>query len=171
MPSPAAGNCNAADTGEPAFVGRRQTHPYITVTAELDAAGGTGGLELRVDPRHAVRLQAAGGQVQAIAQIGSVVSVLGQVAAADPVVLELSVEPSRGHEFSTEFGPDEIVARVSGPDGVTELGRLDGRYISTEVAGGMTGRIIGLYCAAGHLTVTSFTYAGADEPTDQPAQP
>jgi hypothetical protein len=115
-------------------------------------------------------LQAGGGQVQAIAQIGTVVSVLGQIPADDTVVVELAVVPSRGHEFSTELGPDEIVARISGPDGVTELGRLDGRYISTEVAGGMTGRIIGLYCAAGHLTISSFTYAGADEPTE-PAQP
>ena len=162
---------HATGIGESSFVGRRQTHLNITATAAVDAASGTGGMELRVDPRHAVRLQAGGGQVQAIAQIGSVVSVLGQVAAADSVVLELAVEPSRGHEFSTEFGPDEIVARVSGPDGVTELGRLDGRYISTEVAGGMTGRVVGLYCKAGHLTIASFTYTGADEATDQPPQP
>ena len=161
----------AAGAGEPSFVGRRQTHLNITVTAELDAAAGTGGLELRVDPRHAVRLQAGGGQVQAIAQIGTVVSVLGHIPADDTVVLELAVEPSSGHEFSTEFGPDEIVARVTGPDGVTELGRLDGRYISTEVAGGMTGRIVGLYCTAGDLTITSFTYAGADQPEDNPPGP
>jgi hypothetical protein len=46
----------------------------------------------------------------------------------------------------------------------TELGRVDGRYLSTEVAGGMTGRMVGVVCRSGAVRVHSFDYAGADDP-------
>ncbi|MGZ4708072.1 MAG: beta-xylosidase family glycoside hydrolase [Acidimicrobiales bacterium] len=45
---------------------------------------------------------------------------------------------------------------------IPRLGRLDGRYLSTEVAGGFTGRMVGLWCAAGELIVRSLTYRGSD---------
>ncbi|MGK5172036.1 hypothetical protein [Geodermatophilus sp. CPCC 205761] len=35
--------------------------------------------------------------------------------------------------------------------------------MSTEVAGGMTGRLAGVWCSAGALLVRSFTYTGADD--------
>ena len=43
--------------------------------------------------------------------------------------------------------------------------RVDGRYLSTEVAGGMTGRMLGvaLHATAPSL-VRSFEYVGADDP-------
>ena len=56
------------------------------------------------------------------------------------------------------------MAALGAPDSSTELGRLDGRYLSTEVAGGMTGRMVGVWCSAGAVVVRSFTYTGADEP-------
>lgn len=43
----------------------------------------------------------------------------------------------------------------------TSLGTLDGRYLSTEVAGGFTGRMIGL-ATDGEIIVRSFSYAGDD---------
>jgi xylan 1,4-beta-xylosidase len=78
------------------------------------------------------------------------------------VVLEIRAVPDEGHFSSTALGPDQVVAGVVGPDGgFTELGRLDGRYLSTEVAGGMTGRLLGVWCSRGELLVRSFTYAGS----------
>jgi hypothetical protein len=50
----------------------------------------------------------------------------------------------------------------------TELGRLDGRYLSTEVAGGMTGRMLGVTCTSGAVVVRSFDYVGADDPAALP---
>ena len=44
------------------------------------------------------------------------------------------------------------------------LGGLDGRYLSTEVAGGMTGRMIGVFCSSGQLVLRTFDYAGSDDP-------
>ncbi len=46
----------------------------------------------------------------------------------------------------------------------TELGAVDGRYLSTEVAGGMTGRMIGVVCSEGTVLLRSFEYVGADDP-------
>ena len=42
------------------------------------------------------------------------------------------------------------------------IAELDGRYLSTEVAGGFTGRVIGLYAAEGTVAFDWFEYAGSD---------
>ncbi|WP_309238392.1 hypothetical protein [Actinoplanes aureus] len=39
------------------------------------------------------------------------------------------------------------------------LAELDGRYLSTEVAGGFTGRVLGMYAAAGAVRFDWFDYA------------
>ena len=58
--------------------------------------------------------------------------------------LKLSSEPMKGG-FTDPIGPDKIRAYAILEDGSEhELAALDGRYISTEVAGGMTGRVIGV---------------------------
>jgi xylan 1,4-beta-xylosidase len=50
------------------------------------------------------------------------------------------------------------------------LAALDGRYLSTEVAGGFTGRVIGVGAAAGGATIARFAYAPLhDKPTSEPA--
>jgi hypothetical protein len=51
------------------------------------------------------------------------------------------------------LGPAAVVVGVTDGDGFAELGRLDGRYLSTEVAGGMTG---------GHLVVDVRDAMGAN---------
>ncbi len=38
------------------------------------------------------------------------------------------------------------------------LGALDGRYLSTEVAGGFTGSVIGMYATAGTVRFDWFHY-------------
>ena len=43
------------------------------------------------------------------------------------------------------------------------LAELDGRYPSTEVAGGFTGRVIGMYAAAGTVRFDWFEYGPAGE--------
>lgn len=57
-------------------------------------------------------------------------------------------------------GPDSPVFGVETADGtVTELASLDGRYLSTEVAEGFTGRVVGVYAASGTVHVDWFDYA------------
>ena len=139
------------------------------------AGDGTGGLSVRLDGRHHLDLEVDGDRVRAVAHVGALRSTLGETAvtAGRDVVLEIRAEPSVGHFGSTALGPDVLVAGVvdAPADGFTELGRLDGRYVSTEVAGGFTGRMVGVWCSRGELRVRSFAYAGADDPAAVPSFP
>jgi len=148
-----------------AFAGRRQEHLVARARAVVDAARGVGGLSLRMDARHHLDLEVDGDRVRAVAQVGALRQVLGEATVPrGDVVLEVRAVPDEGHFSSTALGPDQVLAGIVGDDGgFTELGRLDGRYLSTEVAGGMTGRLFGLWCSDGGLLARSFTYAGSDE--------
>jgi hypothetical protein len=63
------------------------------------------------------------------------------------------VTDSRGGPDTLTFGVEEGT-----------LATLDGKYLSTEVAGGFTGRVIGMYAAAGTVHFDWFDYEG--EPGD-----
>jgi hypothetical protein len=151
-----------------AFAGRRQEHLHAVaraVVATDGVADGVGGLSVRLDARHHLDLEVDGNRVRAVAQVGPLRSVLGEAEMPDgDVVLEIRAVPDEGHFSSTALGPDRLVAGIVGVDGFTELGRLDGRYVSTEVAGGMTGRLMGIWCSRGTLLVRAFTYSGSDDP-------
>ncbi|GAB2965667.1 glycoside hydrolase family 43 protein [Streptomyces heilongjiangensis] len=159
---------------EPVFVARRQEHLYARVCARLDVRGtddssgsdcsGRGGLTVRIDPHHALSLECAAGSVEAVATIGDVRQVLGRHPLDATAELEVRVVEAPGPWHPCRQGPDRLVAGVVTSEGFGELGHLDGRYLSTEVAGGMTGRMIGVSCAAGSVLIRSFTYRGADDP-------
>jgi hypothetical protein len=151
-----------ADGGEPVFLGRRQQHLYARARAHLDVAG-TGGLSVRIDPRHAVDLERGEGVVRAVWAVGDVRHVLGERAVESEVVLELRMEPAPGRGWEPR-GPDRIAAGVVEDGQFVELGAVDGRYLSTEVAGGMTGRMLGVTCSSGNVLVRFFEYVGADDP-------
>ncbi len=142
------------------FVGRRQEHTTMTARAGIEADRGAGALEIRVDPGHRIALEAEGGRVRAVACAGPLVTVLGEAPLTADTVLELRVVASTAPEYSRERGPDVIVAAVRTPEGTTELARLDGRYLSTEVAGGFTGRMVGVSCASGGIGVRFVEYRG-----------
>ncbi|GGS23710.1 glycoside hydrolase 43 family protein [Streptomyces humidus] len=148
---------------DPVFVGRRQEHLFAQVRARI-VVEGTGGLSVRVDPRHALELEVADGAVEAVWAVGDVRHRLGRAELAGEADLELRMLPSQGHEFSTARGPDRVVAGVRLGDGFVPLGEVDGRYLSTEVAGGMTGRMVGLAATRGSVLVRSFEYLGSDDP-------
>jgi xylan 1,4-beta-xylosidase len=146
----------------PAFLGRRQEHLCARVQARLQVEG-IGGLSVRIDPRHALDLECSGSTVRAVWAIGDVRHVLGEQELPADGELELRMLPAEGHEFSTARGPDVVVAGVVDGAEFTELGRLDGRYVSTEVAGGMTGRMVGVVSADGSVLIRSFEYLGTAE--------
>ncbi|WP_420122314.1 family 43 glycosylhydrolase [Nakamurella sp.] len=159
---------------EPVFLARRQEHLTARVRAALTVVG-VGGLSIRIDPRHALTLECVAGTVRAVLAVGDARAVLGSIA-VEPAVgdraggvdalavdLEIRAMPAPGHAFSTSRGPDRVVAGVRRDGGFVELGAVDGRYLSTEVAGGMTGRMVGITCADGHVLVRSFEYLGSDD--------
>ena len=54
--------------------------------------------------------------------------------------------------------PVVIEDRFVGPDGPVTVDRFDGRYLSTEVAGGFTGRVVGIRSIAGAVRLREFRY-------------
>ncbi|MFJ8693556.1 glycoside hydrolase family 43 protein [Streptomyces roseolilacinus] len=147
------------------FVGRRQQHPSCRARALVDPAGGRGGLAVRLDERHHYEIEADSAEVRLIARIGPLRTVVAsRPAPAGPLVLGVDVTATRAlHD--PRSGPDDLSLGVEEPDGTfTPLGTLDGRYLSTEVAGGFTGRVIGMYAAAGTVHFDWFDYEPFDPP-------
>ena len=104
--------------------------------------------------------------MRAVWAVGDVRHVLGEADLPADGELEIRLLPDETHNFFIGRGPDIVVAGVVDGDGFTELGRVDGRYLSTEVAGGMTGRMVGVVCPDGSVLIRSFEYVGADDPAD-----
>ncbi|OOC53687.1 MULTISPECIES: glycoside hydrolase family 43 protein [Nocardiopsis] len=150
----------SARGAEPVFVGHRQEHTTMTVRAGIDAHEGTGALEVRVDPVHRFALEVDGARVSAVARVGPLTTVLGEAPATADTVLELRVVRPTAPEHSRERGPDVVVAAVRTPERTVELARMDGRYLSTETAGGFTGRMAGVSCASGEIDVRFVEYLG-----------
>jgi hypothetical protein len=107
------------------------------------------------DPASWLTLEAVDGEVRALARIGPLRQTLGTRAVPPgPVVLRIEVRLE-----ALARGPDTVYLGVEDPGGrFTALAELDGRYLSTEVAGGFTGRVVGMYCAAGTVRIDWFDY-------------
>ncbi|GIF12856.1 glycoside hydrolase family 43 protein [Actinoplanes teichomyceticus] len=140
------------------FLGRRQQHLSCRVRARVDAAEGRGGLAVRLDERHHYEIEAAAGHVAVRARIGPLNTVVADRRVPDgPVVLRIDVVA--GEVRDPRDGPDTLAFGVEEPDGACAvLATLDGRYLSTEVAGGFTGRVIGMYAVAGTVHVDWLDY-------------
>ncbi|WP_406396418.1 glycoside hydrolase family 43 protein [Streptomyces sp. NBC_00882] len=154
---------DSLDEPDVVFTGQRQQHMSCRARTLVDAAEGTGGLAVRLDERHHYGVEVSGTQVQVIARVGSLRTVVAaQSVPAGPVVLSLTItDPPPPHGPCT--GPDVVSLGVEHPDGTfTELAALDGRYLSTEVAGGFTGRVIGMYAAQGTVRFDWFDYEPLD---------
>jgi len=158
-----AGEWHLLANGADAFVGRRQEHFFTRTQATVEPRTGDVGLEIRIDPLHRVGLRVAGGLVRATASIGGLEIVLGESQIPTPAVLELRTSPSHETPGAPWRGPDVIIAGVQEEGLFRELGRIDGRYLSSEVAGGFTGRMIGLTAERGQGIVKSFQYKGCDD--------
>jgi xylan 1,4-beta-xylosidase len=115
-------------------------------------------LLLRMDDRHWCALDASPTKVSARLRIGPLETELDSATVDDPVILHIETRAA------SEGGPDDIELGVgSGPE-YRRLASFDGRYLSTEVAGGFTGRVIGLQALAGAATVHEVRYASQPAP-------
>jgi xylan 1,4-beta-xylosidase len=151
------------DEPDVVFTGRRQQHMSCRARTLVDAAEGSGGLAVRLDEQHHYEIEVSGTRVQVVARVGSLRTIVAaQSVPAGPVVLAVTItEPPSPHGPCT--GPDVVSLGVEQPDGtLTELATLDGRYLSTEVAGGFTGRVIGMYAATGTVHFDWFDYEPLD---------
>jgi beta-xylosidase len=153
------------------FVGRRQQHLSCRVRALIDTAEGRGGLAVRLDERHHYEIEAEPGQVRVYARVGTLRPLVASRAAvpAGPMILAIRATPVVSQDARS--GPDTVALGIEDADGAfTALAELDGRYLSTEVAGGFTGRVIGMYAAAGTVRFDWFEYEPVAEPDDAPGE-
>ncbi|MGW2488333.1 glycoside hydrolase family 43 protein [Streptomyces sp. NPDC001606] len=151
------------DEPDVVFLGRRQQHASCRARVLVDAAEGSGGLAVRLDEQHHYAIEVAGAEVRVVARIGPLRTVVAaQPAPTGPVVLGITVsDPTPPVGPCT--GPDVVTLGVEQPDGTfTALASLDGRYLSTEVAGGFTGRVIGMYAAENTVHFDWFDYEPLD---------
>jgi beta-xylosidase len=146
------------DDPDIAFVGRRQQHHSARVRAEVDTAAGVGGLAVRLDERHHYEIETGGGELRVIARVGSLRTVVATRPARSSC-LRIDLIGVRDEAFDPLAGPDVVRLGAEHPGGEFEiLAELDGRYLSTEVAGGFTGRVIGMYAVAGTVAFDWFDY-------------
>jgi hypothetical protein len=121
---------------------------------------GPGRFLLRLDHRHAYGLTVHDDRIEATARVGDLDIVLSSVLIPnEPPVLRIeAVTPASSAVPHGDAGPDEVVLSVIWPSGTQELARLDGRYLSTEVACGFTGRMLALGSTTVPAKVRSVTY-------------
>lgn len=121
----------------------------VRVEAEGDLA-----LTVRIDDLHQAMVERVGASVRARVVIGPLDQILATVDDTMPgAALTVRAAPVVA-EPGQRQGPDRIVLGC----GDIELAEVDGRYLSTEVAGGFTGRVIGVEALGGEALVSRFSY-------------
>jgi beta-xylosidase len=147
------------DASAPTFVGRRQQHYRCCARACVEVAMvGEAGLTVWLDESSDYEVALSADRVIARARIGPLQSVVGQAPRPPgPVVLVIATTEH------TKGGPDAV--RLGFEDGAGEfhaLAELDGRYLSTESAGGFIGRLIGMYAVGCDAAFDWFDYQAAE---------
>jgi hypothetical protein len=135
----------------------RAKDPQWQATAVVDA--GRARLTLRLDDAHWTGIEVLEESLVARTVIGGLNHVLAEVPRPHGGAVALCIRaaaPPLG-----AGGPDQIELGYQEDELFQPLGRVDGRYFSTEVAGGFTGRTVGIEPLAGAATVTRFSYRPA----------
>jgi len=125
-----------------------------------------GSLGVRLDDRHWCALELADGVARVRVQIGDASRELGRLRTSASRIglrVEATAPRTRPIPFG-HAGPDELVLSVVDGDAVVELARLDGRYFSTEVGGGFTGRMLALGSPVPEGRVLGIRYRSTPDP-------
>ena len=120
----------------------------------------SGRLRLRMDDRHWYGLEWREGTLTASVRIGDAISDVARVAVG-PDEISLVIASVAAESPTVPFGhggPDDIVLAYRDGVGLHTVARLDGRYLSTEVAGGFTGRMLALGASGSRSVVRSVRY-------------
>ncbi|WBB77785.1 glycoside hydrolase family 43 protein [Micromonospora sp. WMMD882] len=157
------------------MVAARQQHHDCRAGVRLDPGDGVAGLTLRVDEAHHYDVEVSGGTVRVVGRVGPFRQVFAErPAPAGPVVLTVATRTrdlyppvvtsaaelaAPGEPYGVRpAGSDMVVFELATDDGPVVLAELDGRYLSTEVAAGFTGRVIGLYVTRSSAAFDWFDY-------------
>lgn len=121
---------------------------------------GPGQLRVWLDGRHWCGLSLEGSEARATVRMGPIEQVLNSVSVTTAeVTLRISCGSSASAPLPLDdAGPDELVLSIDLGDFSHELARLDGRYFSTEVAAGFTGRMLAIGSPEPRARLLSLTY-------------
>ncbi|MFP4975485.1 glycoside hydrolase family 43 protein [Paenibacillus sp. CN-4] len=133
------------DPASPTFIGIRQRDFHAVISCEVSLTGGEAGITLYMDENHhydlAIRAHGDGYEVIERLNIGDIKSVektLG-LGSSNHAALVIKSSPTHYHFYVQTEGTE------------TMLGSAQTRYLSSEVAGGFTGVMIGLYATGDGL--------------------
>jgi hypothetical protein len=119
-------------------------------------------LVLWIDESHWYAVRCNGRTVRVTARIGPLEQdvALAEMVSNNPVSLEVGtiVHPVAGQP-GKNHGPDEVQLGFRQGAQFVALASMDGRYLSTEVAGGFTGRVIGISAGGGSAVLERFEYS------------
>jgi hypothetical protein len=130
-----------------------------SAVVDLDTSAGSGRLVVRMDATHWCGVEVDDEEIRAVQVVGATKTVLARrVTAGSTTRVVLSAANGEKTALLRLNGPDELELGVDGD----VLARIDGRYFSTEVAGGFTGRVIGVEVERGTLGLRRFEYSPVD---------
>ena len=143
-----AGQDTTLDSPTPTFLGRRQQHHLCRARTLVEAGPGVeAGLAVVMDEHAHYEVAVIDDRIIARARIGPLT--------ARWPARRRGRRPRRPTALRVEtravgMGPDVVCLGFEHDDGTFEvLAELDGRYLSTEVVTGFTGRLVGMYAVGG----------------------
>jgi len=137
-----------APSGAAAMLAARCTEERWRASTVVEPGSGLAALRVRMDERHWVEVRVGDGEVSSVVHIGE----LEQTLASAPFDGTSATLEVRAVDGSTG-GPDDLQLFAHLGSTTVPLGRVDGRYLSTEVGGGFTGRMWGPRAVRGTVVV------------------
>ncbi|HEY8721967.1 glycoside hydrolase family 43 protein [Pengzhenrongella sp.] len=152
----------AMDDPGPHFLGRRQQHVISRCAALVDPGPtGVGGLSVRYDEAHHYDIEVGGGVVRARVRLDQVDQTWEVPAPDGPVELWITTTPPIVEGMGLAGMTCDIVRLGFGSgDDRVQVAEMDGRYLTSDTAASFTGRVTGMYAAAGEVAFERFTYEG-----------
>ena len=128
--------------------------------ATISESAGVGRVVVRMDSARWYGLTVTDTEITGTLAIGPAVGAVGSIPRpAGDVTLRISANATPVGRMGGSEEPDLIELAVLAGDGAEHVfGSFDGRYLSTEVAGGFTGRVVGMEVVEGSMTVSRVAY-------------
>ncbi|WP_062301654.1 glycoside hydrolase family 43 protein [Demequina subtropica] len=136
--------------------------PAVGFLATAEVLEGDACLSVRMDARAWVGVERVGEVVQGRAVSGPFDQRLDSLPLLPGDLLAVRSTPSR--ELYGRLGPDLLEPGIVRDGRFVPLGAIDGRYVSTEVAGGFTGRMLAVEALGGTAVVVRVAYE--EDPRD-----
>lgn len=141
--------------------------------AEAVISSGCAKLILWLDTWHWARVGVYPDAVRVEVALGDIRQTLTEIPVETGSGVTLAIRATRAVAEAGRISspPDRLAFGLMESGVFRSLAALDGRYFSTEVAGGFTGRVIGIGAAAGGARIARFAYAPLhhDKPPSDPA--